>query len=697
MGLRRTVFEGERLMRRHVAALAAALLLGLGLAIAPSGARTALAADPLKVRADATYTLDPPAGRVHVVIDWQITDLKPNSGGYIYYYTGYRFAVQPEARFIKATAGGAALAVSTKKHEFYIDTTVDFRHSLYYGQTSHFTVRYDLVGGAPRSASPIRIGRAFATFGVWAWGDSGKSSVDVRTPQGFGSTIDGGPMSIASTAGKQTLRAKPDDPATFYAIISAENPLAYTTDRLSLAGDIEIVINAWPEDHKWDALVGSTLRTGLPELQTLIGLPWPVAHDLTVRERYTPSLEGYAGVFFTESQRIDISEDLDPVVMVHEASHAWLNENLFIERWIYEGLAQDYAYRAQKAVGGEDGGLPDRPASDDTGHVLLASWTFPEVIRDQKTDDRERYGYQASFWVIHRLVENAGVDRMRAAFAAANAHITAYPGAGTPETVTESNNWKRLLDLVESLDRDDSTDTERALEDFVLTSTSADEVRDRAGARTAYRALLAAGDGWLPGWYVREPMDEWKFDVATKHMAAATAVLGLRNQVETAAAALQLHPNGVLKTAYEGAEADLDAATALAQDELTALAAVADAKSKVDVRPDFVAQLGLLGETPQVPYAAALAAFEAGDLAGAKANAATAAARITGAAAAGQLRLVLIVGVALAVLALLIVVAIVLRRRRRRLAAQEPYATLADPDAAPPPSEPPPDAEETPL
>ena len=118
MGLGRTAFEGERLTRGHVAAAAAALVLGLGLAIAPSSARPALAADPLKVRADATYTLDPAAGRVHVVIDWQVTDQKPNSGGYIYYYTGYRFAVQPEARSIKATGGGAALAVSTKRHEF---------------------------------------------------------------------------------------------------------------------------------------------------------------------------------------------------------------------------------------------------------------------------------------------------------------------------------------------------------------------------------------------------------------------------------------------------------------------------------------------------------------------------------------------------------------------------------------------------
>jgi hypothetical protein len=708
MGLGRTAVEGHRFMRSQVAAVAAAVVLGLSLAVAPSGARPTLAADPLKVRADATYTLDPAAGKVHVVIDWEVTDLKPNSGGYIYYYTGYRFALQPDARSIKATAGGASLSVTTKKHEFYVATTVDFRDDLYYGQTAHFTVRYDLVGGAPRSDSPVRIGRAFATFGVWAWGDSGKGSVEVRTPQGFGSTIDGGPMSITSTGGKQTLKATPADPETFYAIISAENPLAYRTDRLSLEGDVEIVVMAWPEDHKWDDLVSSTLRTALPELQTLIGLPWPVGHDLNVRERYTPSLEGYAGVFFTESQNIDISEDLDPVVMVHEASHAWLNEGLFIERWIYEGLAQEYAWRVQKAVGGEDGGLPERPTSDDPGHVLLSSWTFPEVIRDQKTDDQERYGYQASFWVIHRLVETVGVERMRVAFAEADARTTAYPGAATPETVTEANNWKRFLDLVESLDRDDSTDTERSLKDFVLTSTSADELRDRADARKAYRDLLAAGKGWLPGWYVRKPMGEWRFDLATTHMEQATAVLGLRDQVDAAATALQLQPDGALKAAYEGAEGNLDAATALAQDELAALAAISDAKAKVNTEPDLISTLGLLGETPQAPYDAARTAYEAGDLDGATTNAAAAAGLITGAAATGQQRLVLMVGVAVALLVLLIVLAIVARRRRRRravaltMAAPEPtalepaapeaYATLADPDVALS-SEGPPDAE----
>lgn len=683
--------------RRRRAGLAVALVLGLGLAVAPQAARPAVAADPLRVAADATYTLDPEAGRVHVVIQYRITDLKPNTPRFIYYYTGYHFAIQSEATSIRASDSGGALSIETHNRAGFIDLTVDFRSFIYYGQTARFTVRYDLVGGKPRSLSSIRIGKAFATWGVWAWGDAGRGSVVVNLPQGFGSTLDGDPMSKTSSGGKETLRARPAEPERFFAILSAENPLAYTKDRLSLDGGVEIVVMAWPEDEAWDDTVVSTLRTGMPELRELIGLDWPVAHDLNVRERYTPSLEGFAGLFFNDSQRIDVTEDLDPVVIVHEASHAWFNDSLFVERWIYEGLAQEYAWRVQTAVGGDRGTLPARPVEDDPGFVRLERWNFPEVIRDQQTDDIERYGYDASFWIIHRLVELVGVDRMRAAFAAADAHTTAYPGAGAPETVSATNGWKRFLDLVESLERDDATDTERSLREFVLPSGSADELDDRGDARKAYRDLLEAGGGWLPGWYVRKPMGEWSFTTAEKRIAAATAVLALRDQVDAAAAPLDLQPDDALRAAYEGAESDLDEASALANGELAALAAIADAKSKVDAAPDLVSTIGLLGSTPRVPYEAARTAFEAGDVAGARSSAESAAAIVIGAVALGQQRLAIGIAIAIALLVLVIVLLVARRRRRRRALALAAAAgpadaaapgteavTLADPDVAPP-------------
>ncbi|HEY3188392.1 MAG TPA: hypothetical protein VGJ70_13020, partial [Solirubrobacteraceae bacterium] len=622
-----------QIVRRRLGALVVASFLGLGLAITPAGGSVVLAADPLRVKADATYTLDPGAGRVHVVLQYQMTDLKPNSAQYIYYYSSYHFGIQPEARSIRATDSAGALAVTTKPHANYIEVTVNFRSYLYYRDTGKFTVRYDLVGGAPRSSSSIRIGRAFSTFGVWAWGDTGRGSVVVRTPQGFGDQVVGDPMSVSSSGGAETLRATPEEPETFFAIVSAENPLAYKTDRLSLEGGVEIVIKAWPEDHAWDDTVAKTLRTAMPTLRELIGLDWPVAHDLNVRERYTPALEGYAGVFFTDSQRIDVSEDLDPVTIVHEASHAWFNDGLFVERWIYEGLAQEYAWRVQTADGGPAGEAASRPDLHDKGFVRLEAWTFPEVIRDQETDDHERFGYQASFWVIDQIVQSVGVEHMRKAFANAEANLTAYPGAGAPEEVGRVDNWRRLLDLTQSIDRPDQVDLVKAFGDFVLRENDIRDLLDRADARDQYRLLLIDGDGWLPGWYVRQPMGEWRFDVAGKRMTEASAVLALRKQVDDAAAALGLEPDGALKTAYEGATNGFDAATGLADGELAALAAIAETKAKVEAEPDLLAQIGLIGETPGAEYAAARDAFGRGDVEGARTSAAAASALVTGAAA----------------------------------------------------------------
>jgi hypothetical protein len=671
--------------------LVIALLLGVGLALTPATARPAAAADPLRVSADATYTLDPGAGRVHVLIRYAVTDLKPNSSQFIYYYTGYRFAIQREAKSVRASDAGGALTTGTTTHARYIELEVRFRRNLYYQDTASFTVRYDLVGGAPRSASSIRVGKAFATWGVWAWGDPGRGSVVVNLPQGFGSSIDGGPMSKTTTSDTDTWRAKPEKPEEFFAVLSAENPLAYRQDRLSLDGGVEIVVMSWPEDHRWDDSVRATLRSALPDLQKLIGLDWPVTHDLNVRERYTPALEGYAGVFFTEDQRIDVSEDLDPLVIVHEASHAWFNDSMFPERWIYEGLAEEYAWRVQQEVGGEDGGPPTPPDPKDPGRILLSRWTFPEVIRDQKTDDRERYGYEASFWMIHLLVHNAGVDVMQGAFAAADAHTTAYPGAATPETVTP-NSWRRLVDLSEPLDRADPVEVEDALRQLVLPPSDAAQLNQRTAARSDYRKLLDAGDGWLPGWYVRRPMGEWSFDVAEQRMTQAETVLALRDEVEAAAGPLDLHPDGALQAAYEGADNGFDDATALANDELAALTAISDANAAVTSEPDLISKIGLIGADARVGYEGARTRFESGDIAGSKAWAEGAVAVVAGARSVGEQRLAIGIGAAIALLMLIVVLRRLGRRRRRRAAAAlagaaaaGPYATLAaDPDAAPP-------------
>lgn len=673
--------------RSHLASVVAATVLAVAALVAPAGVPPALAAGDLRIAADATYTLAPEDGRVRVAVSIRTTNLRPSTPTVAYFYRNLRFALQPGASAIGASDASGPLSITTDRHRFYTEAVVRLRSNLFYRETAAFTIRYDLRGGAPRSDSDVRVGRAFATFGVWAWGDAGRSSVRVRTPPGFSSSVAGSPMQFDNDGAGQVLTATPDAPDRFYSIVASENRTAYGSTRVSLAGGVEIVVNAWPEDDAWDETVSETLRAAMPGLMELVGLEWPVERDLTVRERYTPALEGYAGLFFTDEQRIDISEDLDPLTIVHEASHAWFDQDLFADRWIYEGLAEEYSWRVLTEIGLDAGGLAERPDRDGPGAIALGAWSFPQVIRDEETNDREQYGYLASSWVMHRIVEEAGVAGLRDAFAAAEANRTAYPGAAPPETVGRIDGWRRFLDLVEPIADADTDVIDDLLREYVLRPNETGDLDERDAARDAYRALVDEGGGWMPPWYVRQPMGEWRFDLASTRIGEADAVLALRDEVESAAGALGLEPGDALQTAYEATSQTFDGTRGIGEQQLAALEALADAEAKLAAELDVVEQVGLIGETPRVPYEAGRVAFERGDLQAASASAAAAAATISGAAAVGQERLLLAVAVAVVLLVLVVGVGLLARRRAGGRARRgDPVPAFAAPESAPVPS-----------
>ena len=657
---------------RRIGGVLVGTLLATIVGLSPLAVQPAQAAGPLRIAGDTTYTVDPADGRIHVALKYTVKNNKPNTATTIYYYRTLNLGIQDDARSIRATDASGRLGLTTIDHENFTEVRVRLRANLYYGRTTTFTLRYDLVGGKPRSDSPTRVTRAFVTFGVWAFGDRDLGTVEVRMPAHFTSTIEGGPMTTTTSTSGNVLKASPDSPDAFFAIVTGENNAEYERELLSLPGGVDIAVLSWPEDAAWSEAVTETLRAGMPELQEEIGLEWPVDELLDVRERYTPSLEGYAGLFFTEEQRIDVSEDLDPVTIMHEASHAWFNHDLFAYRWIYEGLAEEYAWRVQKAVGGDNVDLPEKPDKDGKGNIALNTWTFPDVVRDD-TDDVELYGYRASFWLVHLIVETAGEDQMREAFANAQANRTAYPGAGQPETVGREDDWRRFLDLTQPLDEPDPEPVLQALTTYVLGGLSASEMSDRHAARQAYRELLAAGDGWTPPWYIREPMGTWLFRDAAPRMADATAVLALRDRVETAATAEGLVLGDQLEAAYEGATDGFTQVTALGQQQLDAVEAIAAARVKVDAPGDLVAQLGLLGETPpSAAYEAARTAFAAGDMALAISSAQSAASIVARAPVVGQERVVMGAIILAALVALLVFIVLLRRRRGRRPLGVEP-------------------------
>ena len=88
--------------------------------------------------------------------------------------------------------------------------------------------------------------------------------------------------------------------------------------------------------------------------------------------------------------------------------------------------------------------------------------------------------------------------------------------------------------------------------------------------------------------------------------------------------------------------------------------------------------LGLIGTRPEAAYGAALAAFAAGDDAGAVAGSSATVAALAGAEEIGRGRALAVgAGVIVVVLGLLLVFGLLLRARRRRRATLEPAALMA--------------------
>ncbi len=698
-----TSAQRSRRGRLHGVAIVALVLAAI---LGPAGAAPVLAADDeLSLVSTSTYSLVPDKGLVHVTVDITATANKPNTvqvtpNGTIttrYFYDSARIAIHAEAAAIRASAGKARLAAKASPDEGFTILDVSFVRDLQYKQSTKFRVDYDLPGGAPRSDSDIRVGSAFATFYAWTFGDRG--DVRIVIPAGFEVETTGSTIDKSVKDGVTTLAATAiSDPTRWYAVVVADRHDALTQDRLDLAGGEHLVIRAWPEDSEWRTRVGDLLKRGLPVLVEKIGLDWPLEGDIEVAEVHTPLLEGYAGVFYTREDRIEISEDLDELTIIHEASHAWFNSALFVGRWIDEGFADEYASRVLDEV--SVGGLrPDALSPTSDGAVDLNAWEHPGRIADETTSEREHFGYEASWTVMRSLVTETGEESMRKVLAAANARETAYVGASDPEKVTLPNDWRRFLDLLEEIGGARTADD--LFRRWVVTPEQEPLLDARADARAAYASLLEAGKGWAPGYVIRDPMGRWEFGRATTTIAEATDILATRDQIAARAADVGVAPPGSLEEAYEGASENLDAVRELASAQLTTATSLDAASDRVAAERDIFTLIGLIGEDPVASLAAASAAFSAGDTATADAGAGSVDTLMAGAADAGRTR-TLSVGVAGAgLVAVGVGGAMVLRRRRQRPAwmfvedappavvapppppaGAEPYATLGDPRSA---------------
>ncbi|HYO42774.1 MAG TPA: hypothetical protein VES19_06195 [Candidatus Limnocylindrales bacterium] len=627
----------------------------------------ALAADDIEITTATRYRVEPEEGRIRVIVDVTAVNRKPNrvSGGTVtrYFYDGVNLGIQPEARNLRATQDGGATGVDVGKRKGFRLVAVAFRENIYFGQTAKVRLAFDLPGGEPRSESDVRVGEAFTTFTAWAFGDTG--TVRIEVPSSYRVELSGAALEPAPGAdGQAAWTASTSSPIDWYAWVNATDATALTRDRLTLAGGDEVVIRGWPEDARWRTRVRTLLRDGVPELVDQVGLAWPVEGALTVTEVHTPLLEGYAGFYDAASDAITISEDLDEMTIVHEASHAWFNKALFTERWITEGLADEYSARVLRELGrGYPGpGAVKRKA---TAAFPLAAWPPPAPIESEEGDAREQYGYDASWLVMRKIVKIVGADGMREIFGAAADGTTAYLGDGPPERSRLPNDWRRFLDLADELGA--RPGVEDLLATWVLDATAAKMLPVRAEARRAYSDLARDGGSWTPPLTVRMAMDRWTFADATGAMETAASILATRDEIGALADAEGLDAGDGLRDGYEDAASvsELAVLDERARVDLVVLGEVAAAADAVEAPRDWLTDLGLDGADPAAALGAARNAWEAGDVEASRATAADAVATLAAAPAAGRTKAITYGagGTALVVVVVGLIAIVVVRRR----------------------------------
>ncbi|MHB8960141.1 MAG: hypothetical protein ACYDAN_10995, partial [Candidatus Limnocylindrales bacterium] len=627
--------------------------------VAPGATRAA--ADFLDVSTDTTYVVDPVARVVRVAVDITAVNRLPVTPGPALYYPGVNLAVQPEARQIVADEGGAHDRTTSQAKTGFRLLTVQFATPLYVGHTAHLHVAYLLPAGAPRSTSQVRVGAAYTTFVAWAFGDRGTVEVDV--PARFDVATSGGAMEQAAGAGaQQVLAATVNDPVNWYAWIDARDDAALTSRALKLPDGEQVVVRAWPEDPTWEKDVANTLTSAIPSLVKRIGLPWPVTGQLSVIEVSAAMLEGYAGFYSPSDHQITISETVDPLTVVHEASHAWFNSSLFTDRWLTEGLADEYAYRTLKGLGVAVDG-PAKVRANASVAFPLDTWGTPAPIKTRTQDAREQWGYDAAWTVVRQAVTKLGETKMAAVFAAASAGTTAYPAGGTPERSALRADWRRFVDLAEEVGG--GRGIAELIGPWVLTTAERALLAPRAAARSAYHDLVAQGGDWAAPAVVRMDLDAWDFTGATSAIADATAVLALRDAIRGEAAAEHLAVPAALRTAYQTASSPEALKNAVEDEQALhrSLDAVVAADDALHAPRDWLVTLGLVGQDPSGELAAARVAWTSGDASRAAAGAASAHAALLVAADAGRLRLVAI-GAGIVALALLVVLALTIVRRR---------------------------------
>lgn len=492
--------------------------------------------DGLRTETSVLYVVDPDAGATHVTVNLTLENQVPDQvdGPYIQqtYFSHFSVPVLTEATNFAAVDGdGTALAVA----EEGIDgdpwvgyATIDLQPNIYFGQRQSIQLTFQLPNQAARATGLSRANDAFVSFPVFADGDPGLASVEIRLPDRYDVEVVAGDLAREERDGQIVLTATAiADPHTFIPVVVASDDDHLVSRTVDLDG-IAVEALAWPDDPQWADFVLDQLGAAIPELTEMTGQPWPTEQDLEVTETAAPYAYGYAGWYEELDNSISIGDALDPRVIVHELSHVWFNSELFADRWVNEAFAEEYATDALDRLG-QPQGAP--PAPDRAGHGAFAlnDWGNPSIL-DEDSEATEDYGYAASWYVLDQIEAEIGIEGLREVIAMAAADQISYAGDPEPETEPRPSDWQRLLDLLEEVGG--SGQAGALFDTYVVNEEQRPVLAARAAARTEYQGLAERGGTWTPPLEVRELLAGWEFESVAAQIAEADQVLEARAEIE---------------------------------------------------------------------------------------------------------------------------------------------------------------------
>lgn len=598
----------------------------------------------------ASYAVQPDAGGIAVTIDVTFTNTTPNPAGQFSVFDDIQLAVQDGAADVAATDAEGDLEASLARVEDVNVVTVALREGVRFEQTAELTVTYRLPDGG---ASGLRVRPSAVVFPAWSFGTRG--SVVVQVPAGYEVRSDGDALTATATAELTTLTSgEVADPTQWLALVIATSQTEFVTTRRTVpldGGTVDLQVRAFDDDPEWGEATADLLADALPLLQDALGLEYTRQGPVIVTEAVDLGIGGEVAEGGSSTPELVIGFDQAPFTIVHQAAHLWITDQVASERWIREGLASTAAAGVAPVV---EATPPYDPVAR-TAELAESAFPLESWGAGEATADQDAYGYAASWAFVAELAASAGPDAMQAALRRIVAGRSAYdrltavepdPGA-VPVLPVDS---RRFLDHLEAVA---DVDLAPLFAERVFSDAAAGELADRAAARSAYDALLAAAGDWGAPRTVTGPMAEWEFATAETAIDDATEWLDARDDLVAAIGAAGLTTPSRLRDRYAEfgggpeAEAELSAERAVVEAYQAALDASVEERG-------IIKRIGLLGDPdPSAVLVRAHGAFGQGDLDTALAETRHAHALLDGAQTAGLVRLasialVLVVGLGVA-------------------------------------------------